>query len=87
MAAILSPLQCVDTCGVETGIFWDNYVKIMAPCSTETSIAIVLNMQDKQVLVVYGEGFRIQNSRNLLGNVKDKGTYVGSNAHHMIHFL
>ena len=51
-------LQGINPSGAETGIFLDNNVNTMAavalvPCGTRSSAAMVLIMQDNQVLVFH----------------------------------
>ena len=64
MAAILFRPQYVDPSAAETRIFQDNLVITMtadgpAPCVAGSSAAMLLTMQDKEVLVFHEEGFQL----------------------------
>ena len=52
--------------GVETRIFWDNWVNTctiaadnLAPCDARSSVAMILIVQDKLVLVFHKEVFQL----------------------------
>ena len=59
--------------GVETSIFWDNYINTMAanglaPHVTRSSTAMVMTMQDKKVFVFYMERLQPHASSQELSN-------------------